>query len=1163
MKPGRCPIGMEAICLPTVNDYPVVETFIINMKKHLITRLLAMLAGMPLCSQAVTQSLPAASSQVIPLGQDSSFKMISRSQWELTQVPSTAKETGRLKTSLQVADYEPVGLRATANTPLVLNVTQISGTGLPKLIVGTYDRQTVSTYTLTAGVNTITNVNGGDLYLQYAADNPSEANKVQVTFQSGYQEMPFYILGATTHNDWLNMLAADTLSPNATLVANRVFIVVSRVKATEYKNENQDTLLQLIDQVMQAEGDISGLDNSTPVHAPFLKNKLMLLEKASGNPDATSLGRVRIPTGNINWILSPSYILNSGGWGVFHEIGHHHQHYSWTWSTCIEVCVNIYSLAAKRAIHPNDPGIGASDWNNIFTYLAQPSASKNFNASSTALFVRLGMFHQLWLAYGDSFYHTLHKRSRDEAPSPSGDEAEMRGFMIYACQISGENLGNFFKTWGLNVSPSIYAELDALGLPAPAVDPSLLRDDVATAITMPASNTVYAAGDTILINATAFGPRKVTKVAFFQGSTKLSEDTTAPYSFAWNNAAPGSYTLTTKATIAGGQSAVSAPVNITLNAISLTAPADYSAFAAGVAIPFTANVAVINSPVQLVEFYADSIKIGTSATAPYGFNWAHPTAGTHSLLAKVIYQDGTVAFSASSGIVVGGTFPIADSYVRDGGTANTNYGRDLSLVVKKDGNSGFSRTTYLKLDVKDLANIDTARLRMNIAGAGATIGGTQWQIWKCEDDSWTETGITWNNKPATTTLLASQPGKKTGYVEWDITGPVLQELAGDKTLTLAVVSSVSGQSNDATFSSREVTDVKTRPVLLIDIVDTIAPLLTVPADTTIDYNTSAAPAITGYAAATDNSGIPAEVIYADSSLQDADTTKAAHYNYLILRRWTATDRAGNQNIAVQNVTVQYQKSVFNTVSLFAGTTNNGVNGRRADLRAELILNGTSVASGTLLNQQLNGNSLSSSQLFRIPLSGSPVVYTPADLLQLKVSARRAGGNGTFGVKIWYNTDSLDATSKGYSQLPKYAAAGSEKTMLFLGGQYLLQANAGNAPASVELKVDNSFREVATWSTIQQSDTCIAATYHDAPLQARLLSAVAYPNPSNGDFTLTVTNSSNKEIQVFVLDFFGREIKQLKFPAGQPARFGNDLNRGVYFVIIKQDVREAFVKLVKQ
>jgi hypothetical protein len=777
--------------------------------------------------------------------------MINRTTWELTQVPNIATETGRIKTSLQVADFEPTGVRATANTAFTVLVEQISGVDLPKLMVGTYDRQTVTTYTLVAGVNTITNANGGDLYLQYSSATPSDQNKVRVTFQSGYQLMPLYILGSTTHTDWINQLAADTSSPNVTLISNRVFIVTSRIKAVEYQSKNQDTLLTLMDRVLKAEGDISGHDNSLPVHAPFLRNKLMMVEKASGNPDATSLGRIRIPTGSINWLLDPAYILESGGWGVFHEVGHHHQQYLWSWSTCTEVTVNIYSLAAKRAIHPNAQGIGNGDWNNIMDYLALPQAAKNFNASSVALFTRLGMFHQLWMAYGDSFYHTLHKRIRVEAPSASGDEAEMRLFMLMSCQITGHNLGQFFRNWGLNVSQSIYNELDALGYPQPPVDPSTLREDLVATITSPTNNTVYSAGSNIAIEATASGPTTLTKVEFFQGSILLGTDSTRPYSFNWNNVNPGSYTLTAKSTAANGATVTSTPVNITMEAVTLTTPANNTSYPAGATILLQASTFGV---VSKVDFYAGSILIGTAATAPYSFSWSAP-AGSYTLTAQAIGLQGDTVGSSGSGIVVGGAYPVADSYVRDATYATVNYGTGTTLVVKKDGNSGFSRISYLKFDLNNFTNPDQALLRLNLAGAGATITGTQWLVYKCNNDSWTENGITWNTKPDTTTLLATAPGKKTGYAEWDISSAITAELNGDKIITLAIVSSVAGQTNDASFYSKEAATASLRPVLCMK--DTIAPQITAPAAITAflaPYATTAA-VQTGTATATDNAGI--------------------------------------------------------------------------------------------------------------------------------------------------------------------------------------------------------------------------------------------------------------------------------------------------------------------
>ena len=53
----------------------------------------------------------------------------------------------------------------------------------------------------------------------------------------------------------------------------------------------------------------------------------------------------------------------------------------------------------------------------------------------------------------------------------------------------------------------------------------------------------------VLINATASDPNgTITKVEFYNGTTKLSEDATAPYSYTWMNVALGNYTIRVVAT---------------------------------------------------------------------------------------------------------------------------------------------------------------------------------------------------------------------------------------------------------------------------------------------------------------------------------------------------------------------------------------------------------------------------------------------------------------------------------------------------------------------------------------------------------------------------------------------------------------------------------------
>lgn len=735
--------------------------------------------------------------------------MEAKNIWEFTQVPSIAATSARLMQSLQMADFNPVGLRAEAGVPLTIKVDQLSGTDLPKLIVGTYDRQSVSTYDLSTGVNTITNANGGDLYIKYSSDNPTNSNKVRVTFQTGYKEMPLYILGNTTHQQWLDQLSADTQSPNVTLISNRVFIVVSKDKAIQYQGANQDTLLTYMDEIMRTEDEISGLDNSSPLHAPAYNNKLMLLEKAGGNPDATSLGRVRIPTGSISWILDPAYITDHGGWGIFHEIGHHHQQYPWSWSACTEVTVNIYSMAAKRLFHPDQTGMASSDWDKTMVYLEQPDSLKNYNNSAN--YVKLGLWNQMGMAFGDSFYHAMHKRTREERIVPSGDSAEVRLMMLYASEISGKNLSHFFRKWRLPVAESVYGEIAALSLPAPATDPSELREDW--------SVTVEKVGDlnnldSIVLRGHAYGPEGVKKVEFYANGNKIGESTSRPFNFVWKSVAAGSYTVYIKAIGNSDTVLTSNPINVVQKAISITYPLNNTSLASGSSVDIQTAIAP-GTDINDVEFFANGTKIGQSTTAPYHYNWSIPADTIYSLQAKVNYQDGGSDFSSLIGIFCGGFLPVADAYVRDGGSANTNFGQDTTLVVKTDV-GGYNRISYLKFNPGNYSgSADSLKLALRIASANHSVSVTQWQLWLCHNASWKEDELTWSNRPQTDSLLGTIDTKSNGEVEWTVAGDIHPLLNADGILSLAVVSTIVNGTSDASFYSRDASSIAARPRLTL------------------------------------------------------------------------------------------------------------------------------------------------------------------------------------------------------------------------------------------------------------------------------------------------------------------------------------------------------------
>ncbi|WP_162053149.1 DUF4082 domain-containing protein, partial [Pontibacter pamirensis] len=66
------------------------------------------------------------------------------------------------------------------------------------------------------------------------------------------------------------------------------------------------------------------------------------------------------------------------------------------------------------------------------------------------------------------------------------------------------------------------------------------------------------------------GDGTVSKVEFYNGTTKLGEDLTSPYSYSWTNVAAGPYTLTARATDNGNAVTTSAAVSVTVNSSTST-----------------------------------------------------------------------------------------------------------------------------------------------------------------------------------------------------------------------------------------------------------------------------------------------------------------------------------------------------------------------------------------------------------------------------------------------------------------------------------------------------------------------------------------------------------------------------------------------------------------
>jgi hypothetical protein len=214
-----------------------------------------------------------------------------------------------------------------------------------------------------------------------------------------------------------------------------------------------------------------------------------------------------------------------------------------------------------------------------------------------------------------------------------------------------------------NVAPPGFYMLfiiDANGVPSVAsmVNVTSSNSSPSVTLTQPTDGATFAAPATVNLAATASDPDgTVTKVEFFNGSTKLAEDTTAPYSFTWSGVPAGSYTLTARATDDLGATTSSAASTITVAAnsaptVAITSPTDGAVFAWKPTITVSATAGDADGNVTAVEFRDGSTLLAQDTTAPYSFTWRNVPQGTHVLTARATDNAGAATTSSPVGITV-------------------------------------------------------------------------------------------------------------------------------------------------------------------------------------------------------------------------------------------------------------------------------------------------------------------------------------------------------------------------------------------------------------------------------------------------------------------------------------------------------------------------------
>jgi len=135
-----------------------------------------------------------------------------------------------------------------------------------------------------------------------------------------------------------------------------------------------------------------------------------------------------------------------------------------------------------------------------------------------------------------------------------------------------------------------------------------------------------------------------------------------------------------------------------------------------------------------------------------------------------------------------------DARVRAGGYSDTNFGTENYLRTKFSGNnSDLTREAFLKFDFNTVDDNSYNKAYLSLYVMQDAGGDSEQELHFVVDDSWSETGITWNNKPTQTQLISTFndiiPNERI-YI--DVTNIVNQEFNNDKIISFNIAERILG-----------------------------------------------------------------------------------------------------------------------------------------------------------------------------------------------------------------------------------------------------------------------------------------------------------------------------------------------------------------------------------
>ena len=165
-----------------------------------------------------------------------------------------------------------------------------------------------------------------------------------------------------------------------------------------------------------------------------------------------------------------------------------------------------------------------------------------------------------------------------------------------------------------------------------------------------------------------------------------------------------------------------------------------------------------------------------------------------------------------------------------------------------------------------------------------------------------------------------------------------------------------------------------------------------------------------------------------------------------------------------------------------------------------------------------------------------------------------GGNHNLVLDAW---DHITANG-GVSDKISVTLMGSTTNELLFSSSWISNATAAQTITGGNINVRNGSLNSGTSINTMTKSNQMEATVKEDEFVVK-----AYPNPTNNQFSITISSNLNGAIVIQLYDAAGRKIQTMNATANETIRFGEKLKAGIYIAKVIQGNKQESIRLIKQ